>query len=109
MPARHKYLYAASVLLALAVAIWAWFPQRVRPRQPSAAPERTVRFERSATGIEFVLANGTIDDKPIPDSVLGGVALLDCDNDGLLDVYFVNGARFPDFRKAASSFFRTVE
>ena len=94
--------------MPLAAALWVWLPQRGRPRHAPEVPERTVRFEHSGTGIDFILANGTIDDKPIPDSVLGGVALLDCDNDGLLDVYFVNGARFPDFRKADHSFFNRL-
>lgn len=39
----------------------------------------------------------------MPDSTLGGVALFDCDSDGLLDIYFTNGARFPDFEKATPS------
>ena len=63
-----------------------------------------IRFEAAASGIDFVLNNGTTDDKPMPDSTLGGVALLDCDSDGLLDVYFTNGARFPDLAKADPSF-----
>ena len=63
-----------------------------------------IRFEAAAAGIDFVLNNGTIDDKPMPDSTLGGVALLDCDSDGLLDVYFTNGARFPDLEKSDPSF-----
>lgn len=63
-----------------------------------------IRFEAAASGIDFVLNNGTTDDKPMPDSTLGGVALLDCDSDGLLDVYFTNGARFPDLAKSDPSF-----
>ena len=55
-----------------------------------------------------MLANGTTDDKPMPDSTLGGVALFDCDNDGLLDIYFANGARFPDFEKADPSFYNRI-
>ena len=51
-----------------------------------------------------MLNNGTTEDKPMPDSTLGGVGVFDCDNDGLLDIYFTNGARFPDFRKADPSF-----
>ena len=63
-----------------------------------------VRFEAAETGVDFVLNNGTTDQKPMPDSTLGGVAVLDCDNAGLLDIYFVNGARFPDFEKSDPSF-----
>ena len=54
--------------------------------------------------IDFVLNNGTTPDKPIVDSVLGGVALLDFDQDGYLDVFFTNGARLPSLQKDDPSF-----
>ena len=63
-----------------------------------------MRFEAVSSGVDFVLNNGTTDDKPMPDSTLGGVALLDCDEDGLLDVYFTNGASFPDLVKSGPAF-----
>jgi hypothetical protein len=46
-----------------------------------------------------VLDNGTVPDKPLIDSMLGGVALLDFDNDGRPDVFFANGARIPGLVK----------
>jgi hypothetical protein len=60
-----------------------------------------IQFEdrQPASGIAFVLDNGTTPDKPVVDAVLGGVALLDFDNDGLLDVFFTNGARIPGLAK----------
>ena len=63
-----------------------------------------IRFQAAATGIDFVLNNGTTDEKPMPDSTLGGVAVLDCDSDGLLDIYFTNGARFSAMEKSDPSF-----
>ncbi len=67
-------------------------------------PEPALRFESVSGGIDFVLNNGTTDEKPMPDSTLGGVGLLDCDGDGLLDVYFANGAKFPDLAKTGPEF-----
>ena len=52
----------------------------------------------------FVLHNGTTADKPIIDSVLGGVALLDYDNDGYLDIFFTNGASIPGLSKDGPDF-----
>src|SRR5207249_6921145 len=60
------------------------------------------RQERS--GVTFVLNNGTTDDKPIIDSTLGGVALLDYDNDGYLDIFFTNGASIPSLNKSNPAF-----
>ena len=46
-----------------------------------------------------MLDNGTTPEKPIIDSMLGGLALFDFDNDGLLDVFFTNGAHIPALKK----------
>ncbi|MDE0126015.1 MAG: CRTAC1 family protein [Bryobacterales bacterium] len=90
--------------VAFAAGIWVWLsPPSAREPRPTHGP-RAIRFESAPSGIDFVLNNGTTADKPMPDSTLGGVAVLDCDNDGLLDIYFANGARFPDLSKADPSF-----
>lgn len=103
--ARGRLAILSGAVLLLGVGAWIWLRDRP-PEPPRTASEEAVpiRFEAAASGIDFVLNNGTIDDKPMPDSTLGGVALLDCDSDGLLDVYFTNGARFPDLAKSDPSF-----
>ena len=69
-----------------------------------------IRFEnrQKPSGVQFVLNNGTIPDKPIIDSTLGGVALLDYDNDGCLDIFFTNGARIPSLTKESPVFFNRL-
>lgn len=103
--ARRRLAILSGAALLLGVGAWIWLRGRP-PEPPRTASEEAVpiRFEAVASGIDFVLNNGTTDDKPMPDSTLGGVALLDCDSDGLLDVYFTNGARFPDLAKSDPSF-----
>jgi hypothetical protein len=66
----------------------------------------SIRFANRArqSGVTFVLQNGTTEDKPIVDSILGGVALLDYDNDGYLDIYFTNGATLPGLSKTGPAF-----
>jgi hypothetical protein len=44
------------------------------------------------TKIDFTLENSPTPSKYLPETMGGGVALFDYDNDGRLDVYFVNGA-----------------
>src|SRR4051812_8229827 len=66
-----------------------------------------IRFENRQphSGVNFLLNNGTTSDKPIVDSIPGGVALLDYDNDGFLDVFFTNGAQIPTLSKENPSFY----
>jgi hypothetical protein len=56
--------------------------------------QSTIRFkhEKSATSRKYLI-----------ESVSGGVAMLDYDGDGLLDLYFVNGARLDDPAKAGAT------
>jgi enediyne biosynthesis protein E4 len=75
-----------------------------------AQPVATIRFDNriQQSGVRFVLDNGTTDDKPIVDSILGGVALLDYDNDGYLDIYFTNGANLPGLTKTNRGFYNRL-
>src|SRR5260221_5555243 len=74
------------------------------------APMGSIRFENrsSNSGVRFVLNNSTTPDKPIIDSVLGGVAVLDFDNDGYLDLFFTNGAKIPSLIKDNESFYNRL-
>ena len=60
-----------------------------------------IQFEnrQPGSGVTFVLDNGTLPDKPILDSMPGGIALFDYDGDGYLDIFFTNGAHLPGFVK----------
>src|SRR6267378_8276788 len=70
------------------------------------AEQSRIAFEnrQEKSGVTFVLNNGTTDDKPIIDTIVGGVALLDYDNDGYLDIFFTNGARVPSLVKDSPRF-----
>ncbi len=72
--------------------------------QPSEQSRIGFENRQERSGVTFVLNNGTTDDKPIIDSTLGGVALLDYDNDGYLDLFFSNGASIPGLDKSKPAF-----
>ena len=50
----------------------------------------------SASGLHFLHRNSATSSKYLIESATGGVALLDYDSDGWLDVFFVNGAKLKD-------------
>ena len=50
----------------------------------------------SAVKLDFTLEHSPTKSKYLPETMGGGVALLDYDNDGRLDIFFVNGARIDD-------------
>jgi len=50
---------------------------------------------RSVPGLAFRYDAGATEEMFIADTMGGGVGLLDFDDDGWLDVYFVNGCRLP--------------
>jgi enediyne biosynthesis protein E4 len=64
----------------------------------AATPASDVQFNdiTQAAGIDFKNENSATTNKYLVETMGGGVALLDYDNDGRLDVFFVNGARIDD-------------
>src|SRR5215472_2186411 len=52
----------------------------------------------SAAGIDFHLTCGDLDSRYIIDSMCGGVAVFDYDNDGWMDLFFVDGSTLDDLR-----------
>jgi hypothetical protein len=98
---------AAALGLSLSASAWLY---PTAGADPAAEAPRRIQFEdrQPVSGIGFVLDNGTTPDKPIIDGVLGGVALLDFDNDGRLDVFFANGARIPGLAKDDPKFWNRL-
>jgi enediyne biosynthesis protein E4 len=70
---------------------------RPAPAPSSAHPPGSVSFRDDAAtaGLRFTYINGETPQHPIPETIGGGVAVLDYDGDGWLDVYLVQGGPFP--------------
>ncbi len=64
----------------------------VIPRFVDAAPSSGLKFEQD---------NGKSAERRLPETMSGGVGLLDFDNDGWLDIYAVQGGSFPPPEKPA--------
>src|SRR6202140_5485582 len=72
-----------------------------------AAPDGARVLElKSPRGIDFTLQNSPTPLKYLIETRPGGVALLDYNNDGLLDIFFVNGGRISTPLPATDNFDR---
>jgi hypothetical protein len=68
----------------------------VSPNRPQAEiPEATFTDVTKAAGITFVHNNGAYGEKLLPETMAGGVAFFDFDNDGHQDLLFVNSTYWP--------------
>ena len=73
------------------------------PASPNAPAD--IRFENIASkaGIHFVVRNSATPEKHLIETMIAGVAVFDYNNDGLPDIYFVNGAAQPSLSKEDES------
>jgi hypothetical protein len=66
-------------------------PTRTAPEVPKA----TFTDVAASSGVNFIHYSGAYGDKLLPETMGGGVAFFDFDNDGDADLLFVNGADWP--------------
>jgi enediyne biosynthesis protein E4 len=72
----------------------------------SAAPPAPIFEVRLPPGLDFTLRNSPTPQKYLIETMPGGVALLDYNNDGLLDIFFVNGGYVSSPMKSPENFER---
>ncbi len=91
---RRKFLHMAAGCAVAAPVLRA-------PGQGSGPREDAIRFEEIAAkaGLHYVTANSPTPNKNQIESMVGGVALFDYDQDGYLDIYLVGGAAIPSLKK----------
>jgi len=84
---------------------------RVHSAQVRAAvPSSAIRFENSIqkSKIQFVLKNSVSPQRYTFETMVGGVALFDYNNDGLLDIFFTNGAAIPSLEKSSPAYWNRL-
>src|SRR5207244_8431809 len=98
-------LSASALLICTAVYITATASQpQTRTKQPvtSAKPRAVSAISFSdvtrSAGIDFHLTCGSLEKRYIMETMCGGVAVFDYDNDGWMDVFLVNGSTLDDLR-----------
>jgi hypothetical protein len=74
---------------------------------PAVGP---IVFEEIAarSGLVFTSNASPTPQKNQPETMLAGVAMLDYDNDGFLDVYLVNGAAIPSLKKDSPKYWNSL-
>jgi len=99
---RRDFLAAACVFL---------LPQVRRKKVLSPLSASTpIRFREVAqsAGLDFVLQNNPTPRKHMIETMPGGVAAFDYNNDGLMDIFFTNGASIPSLEKDSPKFFNRL-
>lgn len=98
---RTAHRIALTIALAGAVLILARAAET-----PLRDPAPQIQFEDIAkkAGLDFVLHNGATGEFHQPELMLGGVAVLDYNNDGCMDIYFTNGAAMPSLEKTGAQY-----
>jgi len=81
-----------------------------RASQTAAGGRSAIEFENviQNSKIKFALRNSVSPKRYTFETMVGGVALFDYNNDGLLDIFFTNGAAIPSLEKTDSSYWNRL-
>ena len=66
------------------------------------------RNRAKEAGLKFVLKNSPMPEKHLIETMPGGVAVFDYNGDGLLDIFFTNGAALPSLSKDSPRHFNRL-
>jgi enediyne biosynthesis protein E4 len=105
-------LLSAQALLAQATQPTTSHPPATSAKHDAHAvtPVSAVQFENTvkSSNIKFVLKNSVSPQRYTFETMTGGVALFDYNNDGLLDIFFTNGAAIPSLEKSDPSYWNRL-
>ena len=113
---RYPFQYALRLLLLgtwtiVATVLAQVPPAAVRTANAQAkAPESRIWLQDvvAKSGIQFHLRNSISPQRYSVETMLGGVAVFDYDNDGLLDIFFTNGAAIPSLEKIGPEYWNRL-
>jgi enediyne biosynthesis protein E4 len=98
------------VILAVLLAVAQTEPvAQTKPvgREKAASP---IRFEdiTAQSGLQFFTDSSPTPNKNQPETMVSGVGLIDYDNDGYLDIFFINGAAIPSLKKESPKYYNRL-
>ena len=74
----------------------------------SAVPPILFENAIETSKIDFILRNSVSPQRYSIETMTGGVAVFDFNNDGLLDIFFTNGAEIPSLKKSGPGFYNRL-
>jgi enediyne biosynthesis protein E4 len=83
-------------------------PDIPRKNDPKASARITFEDVLGSSKIDFQPKNSISPQRYSIETMMGGVAVFDYDNDGLLDIFFTNGAAIPSLEKSDASYFNRL-
>ena len=105
-PPKRRWSSPAAVALVIFVTLFCI--RSVLKSAPGAAPSIAFDNVIGRSGIPFKMNNCAMPEKHQVETMLAGVAVFDYNNDGLLDIYFVNGAELPSMDKSDPKYFNRL-
>jgi hypothetical protein len=102
-----RYAFHLFTLLLPAAASTAK-PNPLQPPTPAARFDPIVFELVKASGIDFVTNSSRSPHRHQPETMVAGIALLDYDNDGRLDVFLTNGAKMTGLDKTDPAFWNRL-
>jgi enediyne biosynthesis protein E4 len=120
---RNSLSFISCLILSCAANLSGCSPEPLQTPEPASVPARaplpfSFKDVAAETGLDFRHTNGASAAKYFPETMGGGGAFIDFDNDGWLDIYAVNGGWIADassdaprnalFRNQAGSGFTDV-
>jgi hypothetical protein len=100
-------------ILVLALHPHAAYPQRLTPKAESQSPAPTAPDKSRAivfaySPIAFQLDSSETPQRHAPETMAGGLAVFDYDNDGKLDIFFTNGADIVTLHKNSTKYYNRL-
>jgi hypothetical protein len=111
MPEKTQSSIWCAWVLALSLAqVFLCLALLAAKQSPAASPAKRPHFVNVAptSKINYISNNSPGERKYFPQPMCGGVAIFDYDNDGKMDIFFTNGAQFPEMKKTNPSFYNCL-
>lgn len=92
---------AVSFLFIIQLSLCA---QSAKPKPQLKPSQITYTDIAPKSNFAYRTNNNFVGKKYFPQPMCGGIAILDYNNDGLMDIFFTNGAKLPELKKTDASF-----